>query len=157
MLDAGLAETALKLAAGARARYTGRQRNPWNEIECGDHYVRGLSSWRLLEAASGYAYDAPARSLTLAPRLGPDDFRGFFVAAEGWGRFAQQRASAGLRAEVALDWGRLELRQLRLGWPAAGPAAVTARLAGQRLPAGATLADGRLAVEFDQPLVIRAG
>lgn len=39
-------------------RHDGRRRNPYNEIECGDHYARAMAGWSVLEARSGVRYDA---------------------------------------------------------------------------------------------------
>jgi len=80
----GQVEEALAIVKGARERYDGRKKSPWNEIECGDYYARAMSSWSLLLAAQGYAYDGPARKLAFDPRLSPDDHRSFFTTAEGW-------------------------------------------------------------------------
>ena len=36
-----------------RYLYDGTRRSPWNEIECGDHYTRPMSSFALFAIASG--------------------------------------------------------------------------------------------------------
>jgi len=46
----GLREEGLEIVAAARARYDGCERNPFNEVECGDHYIRALSAWSLPKA-----------------------------------------------------------------------------------------------------------
>ena len=63
-------------------------RNPWNEIECGGHYARAMSSWSLLLAASGYEYDGAAKTLRFTPQVTPEKFKAFFVGPEGWGSLA---------------------------------------------------------------------
>lgn len=42
--------TAEKVVRDVRARYDGRRRNPFDEAECGHHYVRALASWTVLKA-----------------------------------------------------------------------------------------------------------
>jgi hypothetical protein len=114
----GQIEEGLTIVRGARERYDGTKRSPWNEIECGDYYARAMSSWSLLLAAQGSAYDGPARRLTFDPRIEPDNHRSFFSSAEGWGRFEQSRATK-LQANVlTFDWGRCDIRELRFGLPA---------------------------------------
>lgn len=36
-----------------REKYDGTRRSPWNEIECGDHYVRPMAAFSFFEIASG--------------------------------------------------------------------------------------------------------
>lgn len=43
----------LLVLTDTRNKYDGTRRSPWNEIECGDHYARPMSSFLLFEAASG--------------------------------------------------------------------------------------------------------
>ncbi len=77
MIYEGLIEDGLALVKAARERYDGLprppiQRNPWNEIECGGHYARAMSSWSLLLALSGWEYDGPGQSLRFTPRHTPE-------------------------------------------------------------------------------------
>ena len=56
LLD-GRTDTATRIVEDVRARYDGRRRNPFNEVECGHHYVRSMASWGLVEAWRAYASD----------------------------------------------------------------------------------------------------
>ncbi len=51
LLD-GDAAAAERVVGDVRDRYDGRRRNPFNEVECGHHYVRSMASWGLVEAWS---------------------------------------------------------------------------------------------------------
>lgn len=43
-------DAAEKVVRDIRSRYDGRKRSPFNEAECGHHYVRALAAWTVLEA-----------------------------------------------------------------------------------------------------------
>lgn len=79
----GLEEQGNAILDGLWARYDGRRRNPYKEIECGDHYVRGLAGWSVLEARTGQRWDAVTRSLTLAAP--PSGGAWPILLDEGWG------------------------------------------------------------------------
>lgn len=91
MLHEGMPQEGLTLVGAIHDRYDGVKRNPWNEIECGDHHARAMAGWGYLIGASGYVYDGPAGRIGFAPRVTPDEFRCFFTAAESWGSLAQHR------------------------------------------------------------------
>ena len=61
----GLVDEGFQILQGLWDRYDGSRRNPFNPIECGDHYVRALSGWSVLEARTGLRWDAPSGSLAL--------------------------------------------------------------------------------------------
>ena len=85
MIWEGMLEEGLAIARAVHDRYHPARRNPWNEVECGDHYARSMASYGVYLAACGYEYHGPKRHLGFAPRLAPENFRAAFTAAEGWG------------------------------------------------------------------------
>ena len=143
-------EPALTMLADVRERHDGTRRSPWNEVECGDHYVRPMASWTLLEAAAGYRYDATRASLVFAPRIERDDFRSFFITGGAWGTFSQDDGSA----RVSVHYGSLDVRQLSL---ASSALAASVRLDRQILEVQAEQVDGRLQIRSAEPITIAAG
>jgi hypothetical protein len=142
-------ERALTMLADVRERHDGTRRSPWNEVECGDHYVRPMASWTLLEAASGFQDNAIQGSLAFAPRIDADDFRGFFITASGWGTFRQHTD-----AQLSLAYGQLSLNELRLDNRATR---ARVRVGTHAVAAESEHRDGRLRLRFDQPLALAAG
>jgi uncharacterized protein (DUF608 family) len=114
----GMVPEALAVCRGVHERYHPSKHNPWNEIECGDHYARALASWSVLLALSGFEYHGPRGRIGFAPRITPHDFRCAFTAAEGWGSLAQRRTGRTQTNELAIGYGRLRLRSLSLELPA---------------------------------------
>jgi hypothetical protein len=119
MIYEGMIEEGYAIVKGARDRYDGIPgkpigRNPWNEIECGGHYARAMSSWSLLLAASGYEYDGVAKTLRFSPHITPEDFKAFFSSPEGWGSLRQSREGATQRNEIYVVEGQLAVAQLHL-------------------------------------------
>jgi uncharacterized protein (DUF608 family) len=117
LLAEGMLREGLSIIRGVHDRYDGRHHNPWNEVECGDHYARAMASWGCLLALTGYVYDGPAGRLGFAPRWRPEDFQAFFTAAEGWGSLRQRRAERRQESAVTVKHGRVVLRELVLGLP----------------------------------------
>ena len=68
----GLTDQGLRLLRALRARYDGSRRNPYNEIECGDHYSRAMAGFSVLEAYTGAWYDAWTAHLRIG--LGADRY-----------------------------------------------------------------------------------
>lgn len=56
----GLDAQGAAVLAGIWGRYDGSRRNPFNEIECGDHYARTMSGWTILGARTGVRVDEHA-------------------------------------------------------------------------------------------------
>ncbi|MBU0616922.1 MAG: hypothetical protein KKI02_04325, partial [Planctomycetes bacterium] len=110
-------EEALAIVRGVHDRYDALRHNPFNEVECGDHYARALASWGVYTALCGYEYHGPKGYLGFAPRLTPEDFRAAFTAAEGWGTFSQQRDQRSQRERIELRWGSLRLKSLAFAVP----------------------------------------
>ena len=125
----GLVDDALRLERTLRSRYDGTARNRWNEIECGNHYARSLSSWGLLLAFSGVQWDAPTRTLSFDPVA---DGRYLFTTDRAWGHVEVRGDDITLRLDGgALELDRLVLRGRTVPLDAAG---TTLDLASQETP-----------------------
>jgi hypothetical protein len=105
----GFFDEALTVVRAVRDRYDGVKRNPWNEVECGNHYVRSMASWGLLIAASGYKFDLVNGAISFDPKINADDFSCFFSTAEGWGTYSQRKNSrtGEMEKSVQLLYGNL--------------------------------------------------
>ncbi len=158
MIWEGMVQEGLAVARAIHDRYHPSRRNPWNEVECGDHYARSMASYGVFLAACGYEYHGPNRHLALTPRLSAENFRAAFTTAEGWGTFSQKDASGRRKALVSVKWGKLALKTLGL-LPIAGtkPTEAVVTLTGKPVGARLTLADGRATVEFTSDVTIGAG
>jgi hypothetical protein len=161
MIYEGMTEEAMMIVKGLRDRYDGvprdpMPRNPWNEIECGGHYVRAMASWSVLLALSGFEIDGPAQTLRFAPRVTPAGFRAFFTGPEGWGSLAQWREGPSQRCEIAVKEGLLRLRKLRLATEGK-VRDVGVSLGRTRLAARHHVANEDLEVELGQGAVIKSG
>jgi hypothetical protein len=77
----GMTSEGLRILTGLRNRYDGSRRNPYNEIECGDHYSRAMAGFSVLDAWTGAWYDAWAGHL----RIGLGAERYPLIAGHGWG------------------------------------------------------------------------
>lgn len=106
----GFVEEGLTITRAVRQRFTGRNRNPWNEAECGNHYARSMASWALIIACSGFDWDAGTRRLAFAPVVGDHDqpFRTLFTTGAAQGRVT----ITGDSAELTVDHGSLDLAEL---------------------------------------------
>ena len=121
MLWEGLITEGLAVTRAVHDRYHPSRRNPWNEVECGDHYARSMASYGVFLAACGFEYHGPMGHLGFSPRVtlpsganGQFEFKAAFTAAEGWGSFSQVSNSRITIAKVLLKWGKLRVRSLAL-------------------------------------------
>lgn len=95
----GWLDEGLQIVEAARARHDGFRRNPWNEVECGHHYARSMSSWALLLSLSGFSANMSQQQISFNPALAastePNRFRTFWSTGTAWGIYEQERAAEG--------------------------------------------------------------
>ena len=127
-------------------------------MECGDHYARSMASYGVYLAACGFEYHGPKGHLGFAPRLGPDDFRGAFTAAEGWGTLAQKRENGTQQQTVEVRWGRLRLASLAFA-AAEGvkPTKVSVKVGDKAMRAEHTTDGGRVRIALATPVTLGEG
>ncbi len=109
----GWLDDGLKLVESVRSRHEGTRRNPWNEVECGHHYARSMSSWTVLLALSGQHADQSKGTLTFNPVLeastDPNLFQCFWSNGTAWGVYRNQRDQTGSwTSEIEVLGGALE-------------------------------------------------
>ncbi|AHF17144.1 GH116 family glycosyl-hydrolase [Niabella soli] len=112
MMAEGMTDEALTITKAIHDRYHAFKRNPFNEIECSDHYGRALASYGTFIAACGFEYHGPKGYIRFAPKLNRENFKAPFTAAEGWGSYAQQLKGNKLDAALTVKYGKLSLRQV---------------------------------------------
>jgi hypothetical protein len=112
MIAEGLVDKGLTVTRAVHDRYNGARRNPWNEVECGDHYARSMASYGVFLAACGYEHHGPNGHLGFSPKIAADSFKAAFTTATGWGSFSQQLAGGKLNAELEMKYGSLRLKTL---------------------------------------------
>ncbi|MBM4155450.1 MAG: twin-arginine translocation signal domain-containing protein [Lentisphaerae bacterium] len=156
MVAEGLLTEGLAVTRAVHDRYAPQRRNPYNEIECGDHYARAMAGYGVFLSACGFEAHGPKGHLGFAPRLTPDDFRCAFTAAGAWGSFAQSRRDGRLRASVGVKWGTLRLRTLALASPAV-PASLRVTTPGGEVAVTVAGKDGRLLLTFAADVILGAG
>jgi uncharacterized protein (DUF608 family) len=156
----GMVDEALAICRAIHERYHPSKRNPYNEVECGDHYARAMASWGVYLALCGFEYDGPRGRLAFAPRLTPEKFRAAFTAAEGWGTIAQERDDRVQRNRIEVHSGSLRLESLDLevpeGWRVTGAEADVSP-DGPRLPVGVAQASRRVRLGITGGTILRAG
>lgn len=99
----GLVDEGTAIVGALWHRHDGRRRNPFNEVECGDHYVRAMAGWSVLEARLGLEWDA----LEGAFRTGVSG-RVPVLTGSGWGQLEATEDMVRVRART----GRLPVRRV---------------------------------------------
>ena len=92
----GLVKEGLTVVRATRSRYDGRDRDPFDEFECGHWYARAMASYGLLQALGGARYDAVEKTLYLEPAL-PGDYKVFLCTATGFGTAGVSRGKPFLK------------------------------------------------------------
>jgi uncharacterized protein (DUF608 family) len=158
MIAEGMVEQGLAIARMIDDRYHAARRNPWNEVECGDHYARSMASYGVFLAACGYECHGPKAHLGFAPRLSMDHFRAAFTTSEAWGTFDQTSTAGKQAANLSIRYGKLNLRTFSLAVSDSfQPTNVKVTVAGRELSATMSQADGRIRIELDAVAEVREG
>lgn len=162
LLAEGLVDQGLAVTRAVHDRYAADRRNPYNEIECSDHYTRAMMGHAVYLAATGFEYHGPRGHIGFAPRISPDDFAAAFTAAEGWGRYRQQQRDGHRTCSLEVRHGRVRVATFATTGTPTGRAPATAALVHggkrTRLALQATSRDGaRTLVTLARPVLVGKG
>ncbi|HEX4213567.1 MAG TPA: GH116 family glycosyl-hydrolase [Candidatus Dormibacteraeota bacterium] len=108
----GRTEEGVRVAAAIRERYDGERRNPFDEAECGHHYARAMASWALIQALTGFDYEAGSGRMRFAAAEGP--VRWIWASGDAWGTVRQELVDGARRVAIDVHAGRLALDEVEL-------------------------------------------
>lgn len=162
MMAEGMADYALVLTRSIHDRYHAAKRNPYNEIECSDHYARAMASYGTFISACGYYYHGPKGIIGFAPKLSPENFKAAFTSAEGWGTYQQlltgTKSKKTFTSQLTLQYGQLRLCQFQIEWPEgmANHRNIKAMLNNKPIACSGSANEGRLNLNFITSLTLTA-
>jgi uncharacterized protein (DUF608 family) len=109
--DDDLVRNGLAITRAIHDRYSpDRGLNPYNEIECSDHYARAGSSYAVFLALGGFHFDQSKGLLRFDPVIQKENFKTPFTTSEAWGTYEQTKEGAAL----TLTHGTLRLKSVEL-------------------------------------------
>lgn len=146
LMDHGRYADGVKIVEAIHRRYL-RAGQPWNHVECGNHYSRAMSSWATMLAATGFKPDASIQSLTLSPGIA-GNFRAPWVTAAGFGTIDR----SGRTLSIHCTHGTLSLTTLKLS-----EAVQSARIGAMALTMHATKDRENVMLKFSTPVSLTAG
>ena len=155
MIYEGMLREGLAVARAIHDRYDATLRNPYNEIECSDHYARAMASYGAIISACGFEHHGPNGHIGFAPRITPENFKAPFTSAQGWGTFGQQRTSTFQKEIIQVKYGTLNVKTMAFEVPT-GKKTVGAKViyGGRNVPAETKKKDSRIVVELHKSLTV---
>ena len=154
----GMVMEALAVCRAVHDRYHPSLRNPFNEIECGDHYARSMAAWGVLSGLAGFEYDGPSGYVGFAPRFQPEEFRAVFTGAEGWGQVSQRREPGRQINTIEVRHGRVAVKSVGIGLPeGAAVESVTVTAGGPAMTAHVEQREGLVTVGLVAGCELAAG
>jgi hypothetical protein len=157
MIWEGMVQEGLAVTRAVHDRYHASKRNPWNEVECGDHYARSMASYGVFLAACGFEYHGPKQHIGFAPKLTPENFKCAFTSAEGWGSLSQNRNAKAQTNRIEVKWGGLRLKTLAFELPpGVALKAATVLVGPQRITAKAVQTGQRVELTLAKEVTLQA-
>ena len=156
MMAEGMVKESLILTRAIHDRYHASKRNPFNEVECSDHYARAMASYGTFVTACGFTYHGPKGEIGFDPKLNSAQFKAPFTTANGWGTYAQTTKGKNQIQTIAMKHGKLTIQQVHLV-KKGGVKDVAVTLDGRALMAKVERSGNAVRVMLDQSVEIDAG
>jgi hypothetical protein len=156
MMAEGMTDEALVMTRMIHDRYHASKRNPFNEIECSDHYARAMASYGTFVTACGFEYHGPKGYIRFAPKWNADNFKAPFVTAKGWGSYSQKKEVNKQVHRLDLKWGSLGLRKISLEkWDDQKAKSVSLMVGTQKIRVHFQQEGTSVSVELQKPLLLQ--
>jgi len=110
----GMLDESLVLTRAVHDRHHAAKRNPFNEIECSDHYARAMASYGTFITACGFEHHGPKGYIGFAPKWNKENFKAPFTTAAGWGTYSQRKTDLKQVHHFELKYGELALQKIAL-------------------------------------------
>ncbi len=110
LISEGFIEEGLTVVRAVRKRYNGKNRNPFNEFECGSNYARSMASFALIPIFSGFYFDMPHGCIGFNPVEKKEQFRYFWSLECGYGIFEKN----GKELSISVIEGSLPISKIKL-------------------------------------------
>lgn len=101
MVSEGLVLEGLTVLRAIHERYAAAKRNPYNEVECSDHYGRAMASYGVFVSLTGFQCHGPSGRMEFRPAMPGKAHRFPFVSPEGWGTWSRDGSG---RESVEYVW-----------------------------------------------------
>lgn len=136
LMAEGMTDEALILTRTVHDRYHAKKRNPFNEIECSDHYARAMASYGTFITACGFEYHGPKGYIRFAPKWNKENFKAPFISAGAWGSYVQQKQNNKQVHKLQVKYGAVKLQIISLEKTGGAKAKnVSVMIGAQKIPA----------------------
>ena len=156
MMAEGMVEESLILTRAIHDRYHAAKRNPFNEVECSDHYARAMASYGTFISASGFTCHGPKGEIGFAPKLNKSDFKSAFTSAGCWGTYSQKKTAKQQEHQLTVKFGDIGLKKVKLEKTERVKAAEVA-LDGKRIASRFVQEGTSVIIEFNERLILTVG
>jgi non-lysosomal glucosylceramidase len=151
-----MTDESLILTRAIHDRYHAVKRNPFNEIECSDHYGRAMASYGTFITACGFEYHGPKGYIRFAPKWDKENFKAPFTTAQSWGSYTQMLKEGKQVHRFNLKYGSLLLRSISLEKIDAEQSGMIAVMLGsQKLPSRFNQKGAAVRIELLNPVRIQ--
>ncbi|MGH2638329.1 MAG: GH116 family glycosyl hydrolase, partial [Rhabdochlamydiaceae bacterium] len=158
MIAEGLVLEGLEIIRTVHDRYDPLRHNPWNEVECSDHYARCMAVYGAYHNLCGYEHHGPKGHIGFSPKLSPHRFKAAFTACSGWGTYEQSTSDENANYSIRLKYGFLELNSLAIEYNSqVGTKSVDITLDGKKVQAMIDQSGKRILISFDQKVKVNQG
>ncbi len=158
MIAEGMTDEGLVLIRSIHDRYNAAKRNPFNEIECSDHYARAMASYGAFITACGFEYHGPKGYMRFAPKWNQTHFKAPFTAAEGWGTYTQNQTDKNMTCTLQPQYGKVELKTFSVEAPAGKKyKSVQVKVGNQEIKAQIKQSEQNITITFNDRINIKEG